>query len=112
MRWGVISDVHANIEALDAVLAILKDKGAESYICCGDLVGYGPDPAAGSLRPEAQRMRAIPDTGKLEALHIGIDLNRVYEAELDLAPGIQPHRPRAIAAPGTVGHQRPCSEPE
>ncbi len=46
MRWGVFSDVHSNIEALDAVLGILKDKGAESYICCGDLVGYGPDPNA------------------------------------------------------------------
>lgn len=46
MRWGVFSDVHANIEALDAVLAVLQDQGAESYICCGDLVGYGPDPNA------------------------------------------------------------------
>jgi predicted phosphodiesterase len=43
MLWGVFSDVHSNADALRAVLAVLKGKGAEGYICCGDIVGYGPD---------------------------------------------------------------------
>ena len=42
MRVLVISDIHANYEALDAVLA---DAGAvDETWCLGDIVGYGPDP--------------------------------------------------------------------
>lgn len=44
MKVGVFSDVHANWEALDACLKRLKKEGAQAYICCGDLIGYGPDP--------------------------------------------------------------------
>ncbi len=46
MIYGVISDVHSNHEALSAVLGCLEDIGVEGWICCGDLVGYGPDPDA------------------------------------------------------------------
>ena len=42
MRILIISDVHANLTALEAVLA---DAGeVEATWCLGDLVGYGPDP--------------------------------------------------------------------
>lgn len=44
MKVGVFSDVHANGEALDACLKRLKKEGAQAYICCGDLIGYGPEP--------------------------------------------------------------------
>jgi predicted phosphodiesterase len=44
MRLGVLSDVHANLHALDAVLARLDAEGVERYLCAGDLVGYGPFP--------------------------------------------------------------------
>lgn len=44
MLWGVFSDIHSNIEALDAVLDAFSRQGVEGYICCGDLVGYGPSP--------------------------------------------------------------------
>ncbi|MBM3314048.1 metallophosphoesterase, partial [candidate division WOR-3 bacterium] len=44
MRIGIFSDVHGNLEALEAVLRRLKEEGAERYVCCGDIVGYGPDP--------------------------------------------------------------------
>lgn len=43
MRYLVISDLHSNLEALQAVLTAAKDR-YERVICCGDLVGYGPDP--------------------------------------------------------------------
>jgi len=42
--YGVFSDVHSNREALDAVLKFFEDSKVEGYICCGDLVGYGPEP--------------------------------------------------------------------
>ncbi len=43
MRYLILSDIHANLEALRAVLAAAKDDYDE-ILCCGDLVGYGPDP--------------------------------------------------------------------
>ena len=44
MRYGVISDVHANVHALDAALAFLATQELDGYLCAGDLVGYGPFP--------------------------------------------------------------------
>lgn len=44
MIWGVLSDVHSNLEALEASLAAMRREGAESFLCCGDLVGYGAQP--------------------------------------------------------------------
>ena len=45
MRYLVLSDLHSNIEALHAVLRTAK--GAyDEIVCCGDIVGYGPDPDA------------------------------------------------------------------
>lgn len=46
MRTAVLSDVHGNLEALEAVVADLDRVGADRVICLGDLVGYGPDPEA------------------------------------------------------------------
>lgn len=43
MRYLILSDIHANWEALEAVLA--ESEGDwEQAVCCGDLVGYGADP--------------------------------------------------------------------
>jgi len=42
MQLGVISDVHANIVALDAVLSDMPDVGL--VVCAGDVVGYNPQP--------------------------------------------------------------------
>ncbi|MBI2816036.1 MAG: metallophosphoesterase family protein [Acidobacteria bacterium] len=45
MRYLILSDIHSNWEALQAVTEIAA--GAyDRVICCGDLVGYGPDPDA------------------------------------------------------------------
>jgi predicted phosphodiesterase len=44
MKQAIISDIHANLEALRAVLEDIDERGIEEIICCGDVVGYGPDP--------------------------------------------------------------------
>ena len=44
MPTALISDIHANAEALRAVLADLDARGIERIICLGDIIGYGPDP--------------------------------------------------------------------
>lgn len=45
MRYLIVSDIHANLEALEAVLYSTRGR-YEKVICCGDLVGYGADPGA------------------------------------------------------------------
>jgi diadenosine tetraphosphatase ApaH/serine/threonine PP2A family protein phosphatase len=62
LRYLVISDVHANLEALDAVLA-----AADPYdhaLVLGDLVGYGADPNA-----VIDRVRALPATTFIRGNH-------------------------------------------
>ncbi len=44
MRLAVISDVHSNVYALEAVLEDIKGRGVEKIVCAGDLVGYAPFP--------------------------------------------------------------------
>lgn len=41
---GVISDIHANLEALEAVLADMDEKKVDDLVCLGDLVGFGVSP--------------------------------------------------------------------
>ena len=43
-RVAVISDVHGNRQALDAVLAAISTEDPDEVWCLGDLVGYGPQP--------------------------------------------------------------------
>ncbi len=45
MRYLVISDIHSNLEALEAVVADARGQH-ERIVCCGDIAGYGPDPNA------------------------------------------------------------------
>ena len=44
MKTAVLTDLHANREAVEAVLAHARAQGARRYAFLGDLVGYGPDP--------------------------------------------------------------------
>jgi diadenosine tetraphosphatase ApaH/serine/threonine PP2A family protein phosphatase len=44
LRIAVLSDVHANLHALEAVLAEVDASGVDEIWCLGDLVGYGPRP--------------------------------------------------------------------
>ena len=47
MRYAILSDVHGNIEALEAMLARIEEIGGiDKYFCLGDIVGYGAEPQA------------------------------------------------------------------
>jgi diadenosine tetraphosphatase ApaH/serine/threonine PP2A family protein phosphatase len=41
---AVISDIHSNLEALNAVLEDIKSRGIKKIVCLGDIVGYGANP--------------------------------------------------------------------
>ncbi len=43
-EFAIISDIHSNLEALQAVLADIKARGISEIVCLGDVIGYGPNP--------------------------------------------------------------------
>ena len=80
MRALVISDIHSNIEALDAVLAHARGSGDfDAVWCTGDIVGYGPDP--GAVIDALQRIGAVCVAGNHDLAAIGTmgtdEFNRV-----------------------------------
>ena len=44
MKTAIISDLHANIEALTVVLRHIESQGITDIVCLGDVIGYGPNP--------------------------------------------------------------------
>ena len=44
MKRALISDIHSNLEALQAVLEDIRQQGITEIYCLGDIVGYGPNP--------------------------------------------------------------------
>jgi predicted phosphodiesterase len=44
VKRAVLSDIHGNLEALQAVLADVRNQGIDEIVCLGDIVGYGPNP--------------------------------------------------------------------
>ena len=44
MKRALISDVHSNLEGLEAVLADIQSQGITEIYCLGDIIGYGPNP--------------------------------------------------------------------
>ena len=59
MRYLVITDIHGNLEALDACLDDARQHTYDSTLVLGDLVGYGPDPNAVVERVQALAPVAI-----------------------------------------------------
>lgn len=60
MKLALLSDIHANVQALDACLAHANEQGVQQFAFLGDLVGYGADPAA-----VVQRVQALAAQGAL-----------------------------------------------
>jgi diadenosine tetraphosphatase ApaH/serine/threonine PP2A family protein phosphatase len=56
MLHAIVTDVHANLEALEAVLADIAARGAADVVCLGDFVGYGasPNDCVALLRPRIE----------------------------------------------------------
>jgi predicted phosphodiesterase len=84
MRILVLSDLHANATALDAVLAAAKGRW-ERVVCLGDVVGYGPDPneVTSKIRElGAQTIRGNHDKAAA-GLMVTDDFNPVAKAAVD-----------------------------
>ena len=48
VKRAIISDIHSNLEGLEAVLADIDQQGITEIYCLGDIIGYGPNPASAS----------------------------------------------------------------
>lgn len=74
---GILADIHANLEALEAVLA--EAPPCERWICLGDLVGYGPNPNECCER--VRKLDAVCLMGNHDAASIGrLDLDWFRDA--------------------------------
>ena len=79
MRYLVLTDIHANLEALDACLAHANGRGYEQALVLGDLVGYGADPNAVVERVQALKPVAIV-RGNHDKVACGIDQAEGFNA--------------------------------
>jgi predicted phosphodiesterase len=77
MKVLVISDIHANLTALETVLDAAGD--VDAVWCLGDLVGYGPDP-----NECVERVQALPNLTCLVGNHDAAALNQIDLATFNL----------------------------
>jgi diadenosine tetraphosphatase ApaH/serine/threonine PP2A family protein phosphatase len=61
VRYAIVSDIHANLEALEASLAELRRISPDKVLCLGDLVGYGASP--GECIEAARQMARVTVAG-------------------------------------------------
>jgi diadenosine tetraphosphatase ApaH/serine/threonine PP2A family protein phosphatase len=64
MRYLVLTDIHANLEALEACLRDARARGYDRTLVLGDLVGYGPDP-----NPVTAAIQALQPVGIVRGNH-------------------------------------------
>ncbi len=103
MRVGLLSDIHANLVALEAVLAALGK--VDALWVTGDTVGYGPDPAdtlallreRGALLVQGNHDRAVATGEGLELFH-----DRAADAALLHQRWLSPEDRDALAALPTI----------
>ena len=83
-KTALISDIHANIDALESVLADIDQQGITEILCLGDIVGYGAAPAE-CLRLVRERCKATV-IGNHDAYTL-VNLNE-YNLERRVSAGI------------------------
>jgi predicted phosphodiesterase len=108
MRIGVISDIHGNHEALQAVLEDLDRHEIHSIFCLGDLIGYGPAPDAVTLAIRDREIETVMgnhELGTMDPSHmrwfnpparesLKITAGMLSKASLDFIATLKPSRVR------------------
>lgn len=76
VRIALLSDVHANLIALDAVLADARDRSIDAYWSLGDMVGYGPRP--NEVLARLREIGALCVLGNHDAAAIGLITTELF----------------------------------
>jgi diadenosine tetraphosphatase ApaH/serine/threonine PP2A family protein phosphatase len=89
---ALISDVHGNVDALDAVFADIDRLVVDEVVCLGDMVGYGPEPDAAVDRVRGRARLAILGNHDWALLHHSLGMNvharaAIARARDAMAPG-------------------------
>lgn len=79
MKIAIISDLHSNIEALQACLSKAGALHVEQYVCLGDIIGYGPNPAE-----TLEMVRSLPKVVVIRGNHEEALFGPYYK-------GLRPH---------------------
>lgn len=74
MRIAILSDIHGNLEALDAVVRDVGRKRVDIIVSLGDMIGYGPDPDA--VVQQVRDLQCYALLGNHEASLIGVGARR------------------------------------
>jgi len=98
MRTAVLTDIHANREALSACLAHAQAHGVQRYVFLGDLIGYGGDPAwvLDTVMHHAER-GAVAVLGNHEQALLDLGAAASVAADGEHAPGQPRQRMHAEA---------------
>ncbi len=78
MRYLILSDIHANLEALAAVLARARGRSYQRVVVLGDFVGYGADPNAVIDRVRKLRRPKVLVRGNHDRVAAGLDPGRMF----------------------------------
>src|SRR5512136_842402 len=79
MRFGIISDIHSNIEALSQVVRVLEGLRVDRVVCLGDVVGYGA--SVNECCSEVRRISEVTLLGNHDAAVSGrMDYSFYYDA--------------------------------
>jgi len=70
MRYAIIADIHANLEAFSTVLNDISKRGINIIWSLGDIIGYGPDPRACIALLQRQKYVAVAGNHDLAAIGI------------------------------------------
>ena len=71
MRYLILSDIHSSLEALEACIQRAKRPGFDRVLCCGDIVGYGPDPK--EVMDRLDELNAVSIRGNHDRVSSGLD---------------------------------------
>ncbi len=81
MRYGIIADIHANLEALTKSIAFLDEQKVDKILCLGDVIGYNADPSE-CIKIVRERCSAVIQ-GNHERMVLGASLYGVRKETLE-----------------------------
>jgi predicted phosphodiesterase len=79
---ALLSDIHANIDALEAVLEDLDGQGVDKIFCLGDIIGYGPEPRRCVQLVRERCEASLMGNHEAMALHLSHDVLSELPAEI------------------------------